>query len=103
KMITYIRYLDQAIEAVEKGSDLRDDSTSLRTQANYDLLYGQLLAYRARAFEYGAYLTEFVKAPRLPAPPAQPYLEFRGWRLETQEQLAAEQLTASDIELSKTI
>ncbi|MEW4456280.1 vWA domain-containing protein [Bremerella sp. JC817] len=102
KMITYITYLDRAIEVAEKNRDLRDDSTSLRWSANYDLLYGQLLAYRARAFEYGAYLTKFAENP--PAPPQMPpYMEFRGWRLATTDELSAPEKTEADISLSREI
>ncbi|MGY8766829.1 MAG: vWA domain-containing protein [Pirellulales bacterium] len=103
KMITYIEYLDGAIEAVEKARILRDDSVSVRWQANYDLLYGQLLAYRARAYEYGAYLTNFIKSrPPLPTPSA-PYFEFTGWGLETQAALSAAEKTEGDIKLSKQV
>ncbi|PQO27652.1 hypothetical protein C5Y96_19185 [Blastopirellula marina] len=102
KMITYITYLDRAIEAAENNRNLRDDSTSLRWNANYDLLYGQLLAYRARAFEYGAYLTKFADNP--PAPPQMPaYMEFRGWRLATTDELSAPDKTEADISLSRDV
>ncbi|MBA2117919.1 vWA domain-containing protein [Bremerella alba] len=102
KMITYITYLDRAIEAAEKNRSLRDESTSLRWNANYDLLYGQLLAYRARAFEYGAYLTNFAENP--PTPPQMPgYMEFRGWRLATADELSAPDKTEADISLSRDV
>ena len=102
KMITYINYLDRAIEAAEKNRELRDQSTSLRWSANYDLLYGQLLAYRARAFEYGAYLTNFAENPsKLTEMP--PYMEFRGWRLTTSKDLSAPDKTESDIAHSREV
>ncbi|PQO38341.1 vWA domain-containing protein [Blastopirellula marina] len=102
KMITYISYLDRAIEAAEKNRRLRDESTSVRWVANYDLLYGQLLAYRARAFEYGAYLTNFMaNPPQLPPQPS--YMEFRGWRLGTTSELAAPEKTEADIALSQEV
>ncbi|MFI4874775.1 MAG: hypothetical protein ACIALR_05540, partial [Blastopirellula sp. JB062] len=103
KMLTYIEYLDKAIAAIEKALPLRDASPYIRQQANFDLLYGQLIAYRVRAYEYGAYLTEFVKNP-----PAQPKLptpkhEFRGWDLITVKKLSAPDVTAEDIELSRKL
>lgn len=102
KMITYINYLDRAIEVAEKNRNLRDESTSVRWVANYDLLYGQLLAYRARAFEYGAYLTNFLQnPPKLPPQPS--YMEFRGWRLGTSSELASAEKTEADIALSQEI
>ena len=103
KTITYIQYLDRAIKTVEENRDLRDQSTSLRWQANYDLLYGQLLAYRARAFEYGAYLTNFVEQPQQPREEVPPYMEFRGWRLQTADSLSASEKTESDIALSQEV
>jgi len=102
KMITYIQYLDKAIDAAEKNRVLRDESTSLRWQANYDLLYGQLLAYRARAYEYGAYLANFLKDPPKMEPQPE-YMEFRGWRLRTADELAAPEKTKSDIDLSTDV
>ncbi|MBI1246537.1 hypothetical protein GC197_01685 [bacterium] len=102
KMITYVTYLDRAIDAAEKNRDLRDQSTSLRWSANYDLLYGQLLAYRARAFEYGAYLTKFAENPAK-LPPIPPYMEFRGWRLATAKDLSAPDKTESDIAHSREV
>lgn len=102
KMMTYVTYLDKAIEVAEENRSLRDDSTSLRWKANYDLLYGQLLAYRARAFEYGAYLTNFLASP--PQMPNKPdYMEFRGWRLTTTSELAAREKTDADIARSREI
>ncbi len=102
KMITYITYLDRAIEAAESNRHLREESNSLRWNANYDLLYGQLLAYRARAYEYGAYLTNFAENP--PTPPRQPaYMEFRGWRLNTADELSAPDKTEDDIALSRDV
>lgn len=103
KMLTYIDYLDKAIEAIEKARTLRDASPSPRQQANYDLLYAQLLAYRVRAYEYGAYLTEFVKnPPQVPPPPSRAH-EFRGWSLDTVDKLFAEEITKADIEHSREL
>ncbi|TWT34812.1 vWA domain-containing protein [Blastopirellula retiformator] len=103
KMLTYIDYLDKAIAAIEKAAPLRDASPNVRQQANYDLLYAQLLAYRVRAYEYGAYVTEFVKnPPRVPQPPT-PKHEFRGWSLDTVNKLSAESITKADIEHSREL
>lgn len=103
KMLTYIDYLDKAIAAIEKAQPLRDASPSTRQQANYDLLHAQLLAYRVRAYEYGAYLTEFVKTqPAIPKPPTRMH-EFRGWSLDTVKKLSAGEITRSDIEHSREL
>ena len=41
--------------------EARQHEASPRWQANYDLLYAQLIAYQARMYEYGAYLEEFLQ------------------------------------------
>ncbi|EAQ77687.1 vWA domain-containing protein [Blastopirellula marina] len=103
KMLTYIEYLDKAIAAIERAQPLRDASPYVRQQANFDLLHAQLLAYRVRAYEYGAYLTEFVKKP--PAPPKlpTPKHEFRSWDLITVKKLSAEEVTGADIQKSRKL
>lgn len=65
KAIIYLDYLAKVQEEVEKLEDLRRQEPSPRWQANYDLLYAQVIAYQARMYEYGAYLEEFIKNPRV--------------------------------------
>lgn len=61
KAVVYLTYLARAEEEVAKMKDYRRHEASPRWQANYDLLYGQLIAYQARMYEYGAYLENFLQ------------------------------------------
>lgn len=60
----YMAYLDKAIDLLEKNKRLRQEEASHRWQGNYDLMIGQLVAYRARMIEYCVYLDAFVKTPK---------------------------------------
>lgn len=57
-------YLKQAEKALDKIKRLRGGERSFRWQANYDLLYAQVIAYQVRIQEYEACLAEFVKHPK---------------------------------------
>lgn len=68
KAIMLIKYMGKAQKALEEGKHLRDQEADPRWQANYDLIYAQLIAYQARIYEYGAALEDFIKNPKT-APP----------------------------------
>lgn len=51
-----VLYLDEAIKAMEYIKPLREREASPRWRANFDLIYGQVLAYQVRMYEYGARL-----------------------------------------------
>jgi hypothetical protein len=61
KAALYLPYLAKAEETVGKMQQERKYEASPRWQANYDLLYAQLIAYQARMVEYVAALDEFGK------------------------------------------
>jgi hypothetical protein len=61
KAAQYLPYLVKAEQTVGKMQDQRRYEASPRWQANYDLLYAQLIAYQARMHEYVACLEEFSK------------------------------------------
>ena len=61
----YLNYLAAAQKAMEDGVELRNQETSPRWRANYDLIYAQIVAYQARVYEYGAYLEYFKKNPKV--------------------------------------
>src|SRR6185436_8093562 len=65
KAVVYITYLEKAQKEVEKLTQMRQHEPLPRWQGNYDLLHAQLIAYQARMFEYGAYLEEFIKKPKV--------------------------------------
>jgi hypothetical protein len=59
-----IVYLEEAEKALEKVKPLREREESPRWRANFDLMYGQVLAYQVRLYEYGTYLDFFTKNPK---------------------------------------
>ena len=61
KAVVFLDYLAKAEQTVGKMQDQRRYEESPRWQANYDLLYAQLIAYQARMYEYGAYIDQFAK------------------------------------------
>jgi len=96
EVIPYGRYLDEAIAVMEKNVQLRDASVSNRWKANFDLILGQLYAYRCRAYEYGVSSEMFLKNPTPPNPDRPEYMEFRGWELRTRKELVAAEKTQAD-------
>jgi len=61
----YVLYLDAAAKAMEEIAPHRRREYDPRWQANYDLIYAQILAYTARTYEYGAYLEHFKRNPKV--------------------------------------
>jgi hypothetical protein len=55
---------DAAERRLEELGEERRQEVSARWQANYDLLFAQVVAYKVRAYEYGAALEEFKKSPK---------------------------------------
>ncbi len=51
-----IVYLQEAEKALERIKPLRARESSPRWRANFDMIYGQVLAYQVRLYEYGARL-----------------------------------------------
>lgn len=56
-----LRYMAEAEKALESGRRLREQEADPRWQANYDLIYAQLVAYQARIYEYGVGLEAFLQ------------------------------------------
>ncbi|MCH8043594.1 MAG: VWA domain-containing protein [Planctomycetes bacterium] len=86
KAVVYLKYMAQAIEAIEAIKPLREREYSPRWQANYDLLYAQLLAYTARIYEYGAYLEHFKRNPKIAPPRKKPNLLLIRWDIHTRKE-----------------
>ncbi|MCC9608006.1 VWA domain-containing protein [Blastopirellula sp. JC732] len=95
KMRAYIAYLNQAIHSLEVAKPLRDASPSLRQQANYDLLFAQLLTYRIRAAELHDYLTLFLQ--ERPAGGSK-----WGWRIVMTKQLMTPQNHWAEVALARS-
>lgn len=60
KTTLYLPYLAKAEETVGKMQKERQFEASPRWQANYDLLYAQLIAYQARMYEFSKYMEDFA-------------------------------------------
>jgi len=59
-----ITLYDAAEARLKELAPLREQEVSPRWQANYDLLYAQVVAYKVRVYEYGATLEQFKKQPK---------------------------------------
>jgi hypothetical protein len=66
---------------------IRRQEPSPRWQANYDVLYAQLVAYQARMYEYGATLEDFIKNPRVAPLNRPPNLTHVSWDIHTRQPL----------------
>ncbi|HTN77595.1 MAG TPA: vWA domain-containing protein, partial [Pirellulaceae bacterium] len=87
KAIIYLQYLARAQQAMEALASLRQEETSPRWQANYDLIYAQIIAYQARMYEYGAYLESFVQQPKVVPLKKEPNLTLVHWDIRTRKDL----------------
>jgi hypothetical protein len=64
KATLLLQYLGEAQVVLEKASVHREQEPEPRWQANYDLMMAQIVAYQARAYEYGAFLEGFINSPQ---------------------------------------
>jgi hypothetical protein len=87
KAIVYLQYLANAEKEVGKFADERRYEPAPRWQANYDLLYAQLIAYQARMYEYGAYLEDFIKNPKTVPAFRAPNLTHTRWDIQTRQKI----------------
>jgi hypothetical protein len=91
KALVYLQYLDAAEKELDANKHLRDREPENRWQANFDLLYAQIIAYKVRVYEYGAYLDAFAKNPKIVPLTKPPNLRLVHWDVTTRkEQLMAE-------------
>ncbi len=100
KAKVYVTYLDAAVKKLDAIRWLRSEEPEMRWRANYDLLYAQLLAYKVRLFEYGAFLEEFVRNPQVvPRTKQSQWLgatrtvTLQHWRIGTRKQMLTADLT----------
>lgn len=59
-----IVYLEEAEKALERVKPQREREASPRWRANFDLIYGQVLAYQVRLYEFGARLQLYSANPK---------------------------------------
>lgn len=81
KATGYLSYLARVQQALERGAHHRQQEADPRWQANYDLIYAQLIAYQARMWEYGAALEAFLQQPRVVPLTKPPDLRLVRWNL----------------------
>ena len=85
KAIIYLEYLARVEKTMSTMERQRRDEASPRWQANYDLIYAQVIAYQARMYEYGAYLEEFIRQPKVVPATKPPNLTHVAWDITTRQ------------------
>ncbi|HUE69609.1 MAG TPA: hypothetical protein VMP01_01870 [Pirellulaceae bacterium] len=86
KALIYLDYLARVEKTIAAMERLRREEASPRWQANYDIMYAQVIAYQARMYEYGAYLEEFIKKPKTAPLTKSPNLRLVGWEITTRHE-----------------
>ena len=86
KARAYLTYLARVQAILEAGSRHRDEEADPRWQANYDLIYAQLIAYQARIWEYGASLEAFVQKPKIVPLTKPPNLQLIHWNVHVRKE-----------------
>ena len=99
----YLEYLHRAEKAMEEAANLRQQETSPRWQANYDLIYAQIIAYQARIYEYGAYLETFIRKPKVVPFQKGPNTKLSHWDITTRKQLVAAEVSQPYIDKATTM
>ncbi|MEE2675836.1 MAG: vWA domain-containing protein, partial [Planctomycetota bacterium] len=89
----YINYLANAQAVLEEAYQFREDEINARWQANYDLIYAQLIAYQARVYEYGAALETFIRNPKQVPQRMPPNRRLVRWDLRNRPELSAEEVS----------
>lgn len=97
----YTTYLHEAEQVLDKLHTARDREIYPRWRANYDLILAQVLAYKVRVYEYGAYLEEFKKNPKQAPFKKNPNLTLAYWAIRHRPQTVTGEKTLPYIERSK--
>lgn len=97
KAKTYIEYLNAAEQAMRDSARNRDREKSPRWRAHYDLILAQIVAYRARVYEYGIYLQAFKTQPK-PFDPPTPKRVLDYWDLQERGKTLGAEKTQPDID-----
>jgi hypothetical protein len=93
----YVEYLNAAEKAMRDNLRNRDREKSPRWRAHFDLILAQIIAYRARVYEYGVYLTAFKANPK-PSDPPTPTRALRDWNVAERKRVFGGTLTQPDID-----
>jgi hypothetical protein len=103
KAARYVIYLDEREKEMEKLARMRDAEPNPRWRANYDLIIAQIIAYKVRMYEYGAYLQDFIKNPKPIKNPLGPNRKTTHWDLTTRAKVLTLDKTGPYIERSKEL
>jgi hypothetical protein len=103
KASRYIIYLDEREKEMEKLRPMRDAEPSPRWRANFDLIAAQIIAYKVRMYEYGAYLQNFIKDPKPIKNPYGPARKSTHWEITTRATVLTMDKTAAYIDRSKEL
>ncbi len=103
KAAKYVIYLDEREKEMEKLMRMRDAEPNPRWRANYDLIIAQIIAYKVRMYEYGAYLQDFIKNPKPIKNPLGPARKSTHWDLTTRAKVLTQDKTGAYIERSKEL
>jgi hypothetical protein len=97
-----VPFLMAAYDEAEKRLDSlrrqREQETSARWQANYDLLYAQTLCYKVRVYEYAAFLEMFLQQPRPVTKPDTTY-----WIMTTRSETVTGETTQGYVDRSRAL
>jgi hypothetical protein len=88
----YVLYLDAAERALRDAQPLRGREKEPRWRAHYDLTLAQVVAYKARVYEYGAYLALFKQNPK-PFDPPTPNRALLRWDLNERGATVADKIS----------
>jgi hypothetical protein len=97
----YFLYLDKCEKALDSIKSRRDNEPSPRWRANYDLLFAQVLAYKVRLYEYGAFMELFAKNPKPIKNPFGLLKKTTHWELTTRAETLTGELTKAHINRSR--
>ena len=87
----YLIYLARVQKILEDGARFRAEEADPRWQANYDLIYAQLIAYQARIWEYGAALDAFISQPKVAPATKPPDRHFVHWNVGVRKEIRTEE------------
>jgi hypothetical protein len=76
---------------MEQGQKLREQEADPRWQANYDIIYAQIVAYQARIYEYGAGLNPYLAKPPYAPATKSPNLVLVHWDVATRKETLTEE------------
>lgn len=91
KARNYLVYLARVQKALEAALYHRQQEADPRWQANFDLIYAQLIAYQARIWEYGAACEEFIRNPQTASPTRSSGQVLQDWRISTRKKTLTEE------------